>query len=134
MRAHKVDENQAKIVAALRRVGATVLVMSELGHGAPDLAVGIFKRTFFLEVKNPDQPKSAQSLTADEAIFADSWKGHYAIVRTPEEAIRATLAGLTMPKPFVVTNEILLSLLGPDAHKTAAAIERGEIKVEEGMI
>jgi hypothetical protein len=87
--AARTDDNQTKIVEALRSIGASVLVMSQLGHGAPDLAVGIFKRTFFLEIKNPDQPKSAQSLTADEAIFADDWKGHYAIVRTPEEAIAA---------------------------------------------
>jgi hypothetical protein len=87
--AARVDDNQAQIVSALRQVGATVLVMSQLGHGAPDLAVGIFKRNFFLEVKNPDQPKSNQALTAEEAIFHSEWKGQVDIVHNVDEAIAA---------------------------------------------
>ena len=89
MRAKRTDMNQEKIVEALRSIGATVLILSGVGQGCPDIAVGIFKRNYFMEIKNPDQPKSAQALTAEEAIFHNGWKGQVAIVRTVEEALEA---------------------------------------------
>ena len=82
--AAKVDANQAEIVDALRQVGASVLVLSRVGQGCADLAAGIRGETFFLEVKT-DKGK----LTPAEREFMDEWRGHYAIVRTPEEALRA---------------------------------------------
>ena len=82
--AAKVDLNQAEIVSALRQVGASVLVLSRVGQGCADLAAGIRGETFFLEVKT-DKGK----LTPREKEFMDEWRGHYAIVRTPEEALRA---------------------------------------------
>ena len=82
--AAKTDANQAEIVQALRDVGASVLVLSRVGQGVADLAVGIRGETFFLEVKT-DKGK----LTPREQEFMEGWRGHYAIVRTPEEALRA---------------------------------------------
>ena len=82
--AAKTDANQQEIVDALRQVGASVLVLSRVGQGCADLAAGIRGQTFFLEVKT-DKGK----LTEDEQKFMDEWRGHYAIVRTPEEALRA---------------------------------------------
>jgi hypothetical protein len=89
MIARKTDDNQSKIVEALRSIGATVQILSAVGHGCPDIAVGIFRRNYFFEIKNPDQPKSAQSLTADEAIWHNGWKGRVAIIRNVEEALEA---------------------------------------------
>ena len=82
--AAKTDANQQEIVDALRQVGASVLVLSRVGQGCADLAAGIRGQTFFLEVKT-DKGK----LTEDEQKFMDEWRGHYAIVRTPEEALQA---------------------------------------------
>ena len=82
--AAKVDANQAEIVEALRQVGASVLVLSRVGQGCADLAAGIRGETFFLEVKS-----GKGKLTPAEQEFMDKWRGHYAIVRTPEEALRA---------------------------------------------
>jgi hypothetical protein len=39
-RAAKVDINQKEIVAYLRKIGASVAVMSAVGQGFPDLVVG----------------------------------------------------------------------------------------------
>lgn len=89
MRAHKIDDNQSKIVEALRSIGVSVFITSGIGKGYPDLTCGVFKKTYLLEVKNPDQSKSAQALTAEEAIFHNEWKGHVAIVRTVAEALEA---------------------------------------------
>ena len=82
--AAKVDENQAEIVAALRAVGASVLILSRVGQGCADLAVGRLGRTYFLEVKT-----DSGKLTPSEQEFMDGWRGHYAIVRTVDEALAA---------------------------------------------
>ena len=82
--AAKVDENQAEIVAALRQAGASVLILSRVGQGCADLAAGIRGETFFLEVKT-----DSGKLTPSEQEFMDGWRGHYAIVRTPDEALKA---------------------------------------------
>lgn len=88
-RAARTDDNQEQIVSALRQVGASVLIMSQLGGGAPDLAVGIFGRTYFLEVKDGSKPPSQQRLTPEEAIFQNEWKGHYRVVHNVDEAMAA---------------------------------------------
>ena len=80
----KVDKNQPEIVAALRAVGASVLHLHAVGRGCPDLAVGFRGVTYFLEVKS-DKGK----LTPAEQEFFDTWKGRAAIVRSPEEALKA---------------------------------------------
>ena len=82
--ARKVDRNQAEIVSALRQVGASVLVLSRVGQGCPDLAVGIRGETYFMEIKTV-----RGALTPAEHEFMERWRGHYAIVRTPEEALKA---------------------------------------------
>lgn len=87
--AHKVDDNQSKIVEALRSVGATVQILSGVGRGCPDLLVGIFRRNWLMEIKDGDKPRSAQALTAEEAIWHSEWKGQVAIVRNVDEALAA---------------------------------------------
>jgi len=89
MRAHKVDSNHAQIVAALKQVGATVLDLSGVGGGCPDLAVGIFGRNFLLEIKSSEQPVTERDLTPAQSIWHVEWKGQKAIVRNAEEAIAA---------------------------------------------
>lgn len=96
-RAARVDENQAALVAALRYAGESVLLLHQVGGGAPDLlssgaracshcghsAVG----NFLIEVKNGSLSPSRQRLTPDEQEFFDTWRGQVAIARTVEEAL-----------------------------------------------
>ena len=82
--AAKVDANQAEIVEALRAVGADVALSHRLGGGFPDLVVGFRNGCFMLEIKT-----AKGKLTPAERKFMEGWRGHYAIVRTPEEALRA---------------------------------------------
>lgn len=88
-RAARTDDNQTEIVEALRAIGASVRVTSMIGQGFPDLVVGIFGKNHLLEIKDGKKPKSAQGLTADEAIFINEWKGKVKVVSTVEEAIAA---------------------------------------------
>jgi hypothetical protein len=50
-RAARVDGNQADIVAALRKVGATVTLLHQLGGGVPDLLVSFRQRWYVMECK-----------------------------------------------------------------------------------
>jgi len=88
-RAAKVDDNQAEIVAALRRAGCSVCILSGVGKGCPDLAVGRAGVTYMLEVKDGRKPPSARKLTADEQGWHDAWRGHAAVVSSVSEAFAA---------------------------------------------
>ena len=83
-RAAKTDANQREIIAALEAVGASVFPSFRLGGGFPDLVVGFRGVTYLLEVKTP-----TGRLTPAEARFFAQWRGHAAVVRSVDEALRA---------------------------------------------
>ena len=83
----KVDANHAEVVAALRKIGASVVSLASVGAGVPDLAVGFRGRNLLLEVKDGRKPPSARKLTDDEAAFMAAWKGQYAVVESAEQAV-----------------------------------------------
>lgn len=88
-RAAKVDNNHAEIVTGLLRIGASVQSLAAIGKGCPDLAVGWQRRTFLLEVKNPDVDSTHRKLTPDEEVWHATWRGHVAIVHNLTEALQA---------------------------------------------
>jgi len=80
-RAAKVDNNQADIVKALRKIpGVTV----SLGHD--DLLVGYRSVTYWFEVKMPDQVSKKTGTVRPSAKqpsqkrIESEWRGHYRIV------------------------------------------------------
>lgn len=80
----KVDANQPEIVKALRKIGASVACVHEIGHGFVDLLVGFRGANTMLEVKIPKG-----KLTPDEVRFHESWRGKIYIVHSVEEALKA---------------------------------------------
>src|SRR5512138_2390932 len=75
-RAARTDENQAEIVEALRKAGAKVTLLHQVGGGCPDLLVGKRDRSFALvEVKDGEKPPSARKLTPDEQAWHDAHEG-----------------------------------------------------------
>lgn len=86
--AKRVDGNQRAIVDSLRQVGCSVLDLSPIGHGCPDLLVGhpATGRLRLLEVKNPQGKNRVNDL---QRQWHEGWPGLVAIVRSPEEALRA---------------------------------------------
>ncbi len=93
-RAGRTDDNQGRIVAALRKVGASVAITSGAGDGLPDLLVGWLGETFLLEVKDGAKPPSEKRLTPAERYFVDHWRGRpVVIVESEADALRAL--GLT---------------------------------------
>jgi hypothetical protein len=85
--AHRVDGNHAEVVQALKQIGASVLDIHDIGHGAPDLVVGFRAVNLLLEVKDGRKPPSARKLTPDEKIFFDGWRGPIYIVYSPVDAV-----------------------------------------------
>ena len=88
-RAAKVDDNQAEIVAALRRAGCSVCILSGVGNGCPDLSVGLRGVTYLLEVKDGSKCPSKRRLTAGEQQWHEKWRGHVAVVNSVDDALDA---------------------------------------------
>ena len=86
-RAAKVDDNQAEVVAALRKAGATVQTLHTIGHGCPDLLVGYRQTNLLMEVKDGAKPPSARKLTDDERDWIAAWRAPVYIVNGPIEAV-----------------------------------------------
>ena len=79
------DANQKTIVADLRKAGATVHSLHEVGYGCPDLLVGFRGRNFIIEVK---MDLVTAKLTPLQVEFHESWRGQVDVARTSEEALR----------------------------------------------
>ena len=91
-RAHKVDGNQAEIVKALRRIGASVQILSSVGRGCPDILVGLRtggngRRNLLMEIKLP-----GERFTLDQVDWHDAWRGQVAVVETVDEALKIARA------------------------------------------
>jgi hypothetical protein len=88
---NKRDANERDIVDGLRRIGASV----ECIDVPCDLIVGFRNQSFLLEVKAQAGPRGGLShakQTASQREFAARWRGHYAVVRTLDEALAAICA------------------------------------------
>lgn len=88
MRRHgRTDGNQARIVKALLDVGFSVQLLSAVGDGCPDIAVGARCRNFFFEIKDPEAQKSDRALRPTQKKWHGAWKGQVAKIETVEEAL-----------------------------------------------
>lgn len=80
----RVDATQAAIAEALRRGGASVTSLANMGNGVPDLLVGIRGMTYLIECKS-----ERGGLSPDQARWANTWTGGAAVVlRSAEDAVR----------------------------------------------
>lgn len=83
----RIDANQNEIVAVLRKCGASVLILSEVGKGCPDLLVGHRGINHLVELKDGKKPKSQQKLTDCEDKFFKTWQGTVRVINTVEQAL-----------------------------------------------
>ena len=87
-RAAKVDANQAEIIAAFRKAGASVKPVHVV-KGFVDIVVGINGRNMLVEIKDGTKAKSARKLTPMEQEFHDGWKGKIHIVESLDDVAAA---------------------------------------------
>lgn len=82
--AKNTDDNQAEMVAALRKAGRSVWVI----NGTLDLGVGYGRQTYLLECKRYGQPIE---LTESQKRLISGWKGGpIYTVRSIDEALDLT--------------------------------------------
>lgn len=78
--AAKRDANEREIIDALKKIGCSVVQVSQ--EGLPDLSVGFRARNFWLECKS----KGGKLTPAQEKFFA-SWRGQVRQVTSVDEAL-----------------------------------------------
>lgn len=85
-RAARVDANQSLLVELWRKMGASVLILSGVGNGCPDILLGYRGSNSLVELKDGSKPPSKQKLTSMESDFHKTWRGQVCIVRNEHEA------------------------------------------------
>ena len=96
-RAAKVDANQPEIVAAFRKLGWYVLIISQLKNCC-DIIVSKRLQTWAIEIKDGSKPPSARKLTPGEEAFRSTWKGEYAIVESIDDVMTINLRCISRNK------------------------------------
>ena len=84
----RVDDNQKKIVFALRESGVSVQHLHEVGNGCPDLLCGYDGVNYLIEVQDGKKYKSQQQLTADQKKWHYDWQGQVEVISSVEEALQ----------------------------------------------
>lgn len=83
----RTDGNHSKVIEQCRRLGMTVHSTHNVHDGFPDIVVGYGGRNFLFEIKDPEKPKSARKLTADEMKWHGGWKGQVNTVETIDDIL-----------------------------------------------
>lgn len=140
----KVDANHAEVVKALRKVGATVQSLANVGAGCPDLLVARGGRLVLMEVKDGSKEKARQALTEAQETWIKGWASPVYVVHSAAEAVSVLLesGGLKMNevKPegptqgalALVTAHVPSSDLYPKRGQTyAGAVEALALAIDE---
>ena len=85
--ANRIDANQNEIVAAFERLGCSVIDLSAVGKGVPDLAVSVFLQTVLVEVKTLEG-----ELEPSQIRFHRESKAWIEVARTLEDVERIVAA------------------------------------------
>lgn len=86
-RIRRVDDNQPEVVKVFWQLGWWVLILSEVGRGCPDLAVGKFDHTYLIEIKDGSKPPSRRTLTDDEEAFWREWRGSIVLIESVDDVV-----------------------------------------------
>lgn len=86
-RAARVDANQSEIVRDLRKLGCSVLDLSAVGKGCPDILVSRQGRSVLMEIKDGNKPPSARKLRPQQITFHNAWQGEVVVVNDVDEAL-----------------------------------------------
>lgn len=89
-RAARVDSTQPEIVAALRKIGAQVTYMHQIGGGVPDLLVSFRQRWYVLECKS-----AGGELNEDQKRWIGLQRAPVYTVKSAQQAVEF----LTMAMP-----------------------------------
>lgn len=90
----KTDSNHTEIAAILRQVGCSVVDLSRVGQGVPDLLWGRVVPCRFCGAHTPqagvlEVKTAAGKLNEKQIAFHDDWRGPIAIARDMDDVLRA---------------------------------------------
>lgn len=81
----RTDANHALLMQTFRKLGCSIIDLSAVGKGCPDLAIGKHGKTALVEIKRDDKAKH----TPAQLEFMAGWHGGtLATVRDIEGAVR----------------------------------------------
>ncbi len=83
----RIDANQVEIVKLARKMGISVLILSDVGKGCPDTLWGVNCQNYLVEIKDGSKPRSQQKLTHLEQKFFDEWRGDVRVINSVDAAI-----------------------------------------------
>ena len=66
-------------------MGASVVILSSVGAGCPDILCGFAGKNYLFEIKNLEG--RGAKLTPDEALFFNHWKGQAEVVTCFEDVL-----------------------------------------------
>lgn len=87
-RAARKDANHNSIGDHLRSLGWSVLDLSRVGDGCPDMAAGKPGLAVLVEIKDGSKCASDRQLTKDQKKFRAGWEGPYIVALSPLDAER----------------------------------------------
>jgi len=96
-RASKVDDNQREIVQALKKAGASVQYLHNVGMGCPDILVGYRNVNYLMELKDGYKSPSRRRLTPFQQEWHAAWTGQSAVVSSVDEAL-AVIVNVVIPE------------------------------------
>lgn len=79
---NRVDSNQNAIVKALRKMGFSVLILTAVKNGCPDLLCSKNKRNVLIEVKTKEG-----NLNEKQKEFRANWNAEIFVIRDVEDCI-----------------------------------------------
>lgn len=87
-RQSKRDSNHAHITECFESHGFSVLDMSMVGNGAPDIAVARNGHTLFVEIKRDERAPSIRERRPNQTTFAQWWKGLTVVARNAADVTK----------------------------------------------
>lgn len=81
---HKTDANHVEISQALRNAMCSVVDLSAVAGGCPDLLVGRGGVNYLLEIKD-----GKNDLNDKQELWFSRWRGRAVVVRNVDEALKA---------------------------------------------
>lgn len=85
----RTDDNQTKVVKALRQCGFSVAITSMVGKGFVDLVIGKNGVNLLVELKDGEKPPSARKLSEDEELFHAAWRGKVIVANNIDDILKA---------------------------------------------
>ena len=85
---NRTDANQGHIIRAVQKIGGTVVDLSQVGGGVPDILIGFRGNNYLVEIKNPE---AGGKLSDNQVKFVDNFNGRVDVIYHFDELLSVLL-------------------------------------------